>query len=329
VSNKVRVKVTFNTITPLWTGDAWGENSEIRPSSLLGSLRFWFAFYWKVIKSGKTEKLDNNGVPKENLRELETEKKNFRSLLIKYIKETNNFNEALDKTLDELGLSVPSRIFGCTGWKSRIQLMPQKHSTFQLNIDNIEFNFPKGVNSKFWIEKTLFNNKKVLNFFENVQVLLITSKYWWENYLKEFFDFFKNKLILVGGKNSFGFGFVNLQIGTTSVNNNSSSVKNIHNNVQVNKIENISYSGEKEILGYNFKYYLRKKERKEFRETNFGKQGEASKIYVSNLLKSDNNSIYLLALNNPFAGKEIPKKVLKKYKNWLNALIGGDSNGRF
>ena len=36
------VKVTFKTITPLWTGNAWRGCKEIRPSSILGSLRFWF-----------------------------------------------------------------------------------------------------------------------------------------------------------------------------------------------------------------------------------------------------------------------------------------------
>jgi CRISPR-associated protein Cmr1 len=40
--SKVEIKVQFETITPLWTGDAWMENNEIRPSSLIGSLRFWF-----------------------------------------------------------------------------------------------------------------------------------------------------------------------------------------------------------------------------------------------------------------------------------------------
>ena len=36
------ITLTLDTITPLWTGDAWGKNNEIRPSSIMGSLRFWF-----------------------------------------------------------------------------------------------------------------------------------------------------------------------------------------------------------------------------------------------------------------------------------------------
>ncbi|RTZ60487.1 MAG: hypothetical protein DSZ31_01930 [Gammaproteobacteria bacterium] len=39
---KIPVEVTFETITPLWTGNAWGEMNEIRPSALIGNLGFWF-----------------------------------------------------------------------------------------------------------------------------------------------------------------------------------------------------------------------------------------------------------------------------------------------
>ncbi|RUM90456.1 MAG: hypothetical protein DSZ26_03000 [Thermovibrio sp.] len=48
MGDRKKIEVTFKTITPLWTGDAWQENNKIKPSSLIGSLRFWFAFYWKV-----------------------------------------------------------------------------------------------------------------------------------------------------------------------------------------------------------------------------------------------------------------------------------------
>jgi CRISPR-associated protein Cmr1 len=39
---RIELKVKFETLTPLWTGNAWGQCMEIRPSSILGSLRFWF-----------------------------------------------------------------------------------------------------------------------------------------------------------------------------------------------------------------------------------------------------------------------------------------------
>jgi len=66
--SKVEIKVKFETITPLWTGDAWGENSTIRPSSIIGSLRFWFEVYNKICKN-EDFKGNNNGIPNEDLEE--------------------------------------------------------------------------------------------------------------------------------------------------------------------------------------------------------------------------------------------------------------------
>ena len=59
-----RVKIEFETITPLWTGDAWGENSEIKASSIMGAFRSAFAFYCKE-NNIPLSKLDRNGVVKE------------------------------------------------------------------------------------------------------------------------------------------------------------------------------------------------------------------------------------------------------------------------
>jgi CRISPR-associated protein Cmr1 len=38
----MEIAVKFETITPLYTGDAWQNCKEIKPSSIMGSLRFWF-----------------------------------------------------------------------------------------------------------------------------------------------------------------------------------------------------------------------------------------------------------------------------------------------
>jgi len=333
---KKEVLVKFKTITPLWTGDAWQNNREIRPSSLVGSLRFWFAFYWEIVKNGTTEKLDKSGVPKENLSELENPKENktFREILRKKIEEIDDFDEAIDETLDKLGLSVPSRIFGCTGWKSRIKIEIKDFEEEYIRFDELEFEFPLNtiqqngnqLSSDFWIRKSLFKNRtdNPLKFFKNVKIKLIATDYWWDKYLNDFFEYFKDKLILVGGKNSFGFGFVNL-----SLDNNQDKLVIFHsidNFLKIEKITNITYSGGKNILGFNFKYFLRKKENRNFRKNNFGEQGKSSKIYVSNLL--ENNSIYLLLLNNPFLEeREIPQHIFNKYVNWLKSLNGDNNNG--
>ncbi len=331
---KKEVTVTFKTITPLWTGDAWQNNREIRPSSLIGSLRFWFVFYWKIAKNGATEKLNENGIPKESLTELENPKTNktFRAILKSKIMESQNFDEAIDKTLAKLGLSVPSRIFGCTGWKSRIKLEIEGFEKENISFDNLEFEFPfnklqqngqiqKSLNTKFWIKKILFkdNISSSLKLFKNVKIKLITTDYWWDKYLKDFFEYFKDKLILVGGKNSFGFGFVNLSLDNSQ--NILNTFSSIDNYLKIEKVSSIYYKENNRVLGFNFKYFLRKKENKEFRQTNFGKQGRASKVYVSNLLEDNEKYIFLLVLNSPFdTTGDIPLNVINKYKNWLNEL---------
>ncbi len=328
------VRVKFNTVTPLWTGDAWQDNREIRPSSLIGSLRFWFAFYWEVMKDGKTERL-NNGVPNDNLKKLEKPKegKTFEKLLYKNIIETNNLNEAFDKTLEELGVPVPSRIFGCTGWKSRIGIEIKSFEEEELYFNSLNFDFPisriiyKGrqLNTRFWIRKILFKDREdiPIKLFKNIEIKILTTEYWWDKYLKDFFDFFKDKLILVGGKNSFGFGFVNLQYEDDGYNG---KFQSINNKLKIDKIT-LNYQEDRKVLGFNFKYYLRKMENRRYRKLNFGEKGKSSKIYVSNLSNDSNKYIYLLMLNNPFSNeREIPYSVFDGYRGWLLSLEG-ENNG--
>jgi len=97
------MQVQFETVTPIWTGDAWGENSEIKPSSIMGSLRFWFEVYCHFAGIEVKEK----------------EELNYKKFIEKR-KENPTQDEF--EILQELGLTLPSQIFGCTGWKSRIEI---------------------------------------------------------------------------------------------------------------------------------------------------------------------------------------------------------------
>ena len=108
------IKVTFETITPLYTGDAWQEFKEIRPSSLIGSLRFWFEVicYFGGIcsekdfdkKKGRFEKDIKNDEIKKRL-----------------LKHGTDFWGQIE-ALKELEIPLPAIIFGTTGWKSLIEI---------------------------------------------------------------------------------------------------------------------------------------------------------------------------------------------------------------
>ncbi len=115
--SKKEVLVKFQTITPLWTGDAWQNNSEIRPSSLIGSLRFWFEVICYF--SGICNKKDfNNG-----RFEKEVNRKDFKNCLLK---KGNSF-EAKIECLLEQGIPLPSIIFGATNCKSLIEIKEIKY----------------------------------------------------------------------------------------------------------------------------------------------------------------------------------------------------------
>jgi len=321
---KIPVEVTFETITPLWTGDAWGENEEVKPSSILGALRFWFAFYWKVVKDEKTEPLNDIGVPHEVLTELEnpSEEKTFKKLFKKYLLEDGlEYDEAIDKTLETLGLSVPSRIFGCTGWKGRLQLDIADYYIKKISLSEIDTNYL--INGKFWIKKVLFHDRNSIKVFENIKLILKVPKYWWNNYLKDFFEFYKDKIILIGGKKAFGLGFINISLQPNQHFKQFPNFNSYGNSLIIKEVP-ISYKGKKEVLGYNFRYFLRRHTKRQFRENNFGKQGKASKIYISNLLRSqrDNPFIFMVVLNSPFKDfkdKEIPFNLIKYYINLLKS----------
>jgi len=332
------IKVTFETITPLYTGDAWQENTKIRPSSLMGSLRFWFAVYWKAVKNGKTENLNNNNVVSDSLKELENPKidRTLNQILKSHLKNNNDdksFDEMVDQSLEELGLSVPSRLFGCTGWKSRIAIKIDSYEEIKVKFNELDFTFPINdstkFNTEFWIKQNLVQNyNSEIILFKNIKLLIRTTEYWWKKYLSDFVDFYKDKLILIGGKLSFGFGFVNIKVEGDKKEENRNII-GYDNIIRIHKIEKIKYNNQKNVLGYNFKYFLRKSENWRFRKGNFGEQKTASRIYVSNLLKGDNNSVYLINFNNPFdVNKPLEEKIFNEYNELLSKFTEdrGDLN---
>lgn len=98
--------IVLETVTPLWTGDAWTECKEIKPQSFLGALRFWFEVYCYAvgIKVGdyRTEKINAKEIAEE-----------VEGLVKRGIPVT----QARRKALSEKKISLPSQIFGCNGYK--------------------------------------------------------------------------------------------------------------------------------------------------------------------------------------------------------------------
>ncbi|NOX20517.1 MAG: hypothetical protein GXO99_04555, partial [Nitrospirae bacterium] len=111
---KVEVKVKFETITPLWTGDAWMENREIRPSAILGSLRFWFEVICYF--SGIVNEIDFD--KNKGRFEKEVKQNEFRDFFKTH---GSTFKCKIDALLKQ-GIPVSAIVFGTTGWGSLIKI---------------------------------------------------------------------------------------------------------------------------------------------------------------------------------------------------------------
>ena len=282
-----QIKVKFETITPIWTGDAWGENSEIRPSSIMGSLRFWFEVYCHF-----------SGIEVKEKEEL-----NYKKFIEKR-KENPTKDEF--EILQELGITLSSQIFGCTGWKSRIEIEKIENNieTFELENDNIDYNFlfNEDNNTKWWSNKLLFNEKDKITLFKSFDISFNITSNFALNEFKKFLKFYQNKPILIGGKKAFGLGFVKLK---TDI-----DLKDVKINIKNNDYiiwDKVEISNNKKILGYNIKYFLRQKEDKKYRVKNFGKMAQASNYYFSCIV---DNECYIIS----FFGN---RNILNKYKSFL------------
>jgi len=137
--SKSEIDVTFQTITPLLTGDAWMENHEIRPSSLIGSLRFWFeviCYFGGICSERDFDK--EKGRFEKDIKNDEIKKR-----LLKYGTDFDGRIEALK----ELEVPLPAIIFGTTGWKSLIEIKSIRY------LDDYCFGNKLNLPTKFCISK--------------------------------------------------------------------------------------------------------------------------------------------------------------------------------
>jgi len=279
------MQVQFETVTPIWTGDAWGENSEIKPSSVMGSLRFWFEVYCHFAGIEVKEK----------------EELNYKKFIEKR-KENPTKDEF--EILQELGITLPSQIFGCTGWKSRIKIKKIENiKTFELKKNSIDYNFlfDKDNNTKWWSNKLLFDKKDKITLFKSFDISFNITSNSALNEFKKFLKFYQDKPILIGSKKAFGLGFVKLK---TDI-----DLEDIKINIKNKDYiiwDKVKISNNKKVLGYNIKYFLRQKENKKFRVKNFGKMAQASNYYFSCIV---DNECYIISFGN--------RNILNKYKSFL------------
>ncbi|HDP67993.1 MAG TPA: type III-B CRISPR module RAMP protein Cmr1 [Candidatus Marinimicrobia bacterium] len=181
----IKKEVQFETITPLFTGDVKREMTEIKPASIMGSLRFWFEVICHFSGRFNTEKYSKE----------EFDYNKYERLVEK------NPSAADDEICEQLQLSPVARYFGCTGWKSKIGF-----EKIYLGKDENKFIYPQNkklVSGKNWyLPNRYFEGKFTVVFTtESTEIA--------ENILWPLLNFIQEYGFL-GVKNNIGFGRVRI-----------------------------------------------------------------------------------------------------------------------
>lgn len=134
-----KIILKCETITPLFTGDCNQEMTEIKPASIMGSLRFWFDVICHFSGEFNNKKYLKN----------EFDAKKYSSFI-------KNKPDATDEDIQkyiqkELCLSPTAFYFGCTGWKSQIGIE---------KIEKIYKSTPAEIGKKDFTSSELVDSKK-------------------------------------------------------------------------------------------------------------------------------------------------------------------------
>lgn len=97
------MKITIQTLTPLWTGGVGGTMDRVHETGLIGSLRWWYEAIVRGLGVGVCDPTSDN--PDHRCQ--------FDS---KAYEKTKNVEDGL------AGVCPVCRLFGCTGWKRRFEL---------------------------------------------------------------------------------------------------------------------------------------------------------------------------------------------------------------
>ena len=197
------MKINLETITPLWTGDAWRKNTEIKPQSIMGALRFWFEVYCHAV-----------GIPVNNYEDERVEYGKFQRSLKSKLEKEIDLDEAEDTALAEQDISLPSRLFGCTGWKGSIAVKSIKAQRDRNFNDYVQGEFRVSGHNTGW-----YFPRKSDWFFGSLQITLISHQTTITNIIIPLLNFVQ-RYGLVGGKNNLGYGKVKFTIDGEDIEEN-------------------------------------------------------------------------------------------------------------
>ncbi|MEG6567562.1 RAMP superfamily CRISPR-associated protein [Thermoanaerobacterium saccharolyticum] len=223
---KINIKV--ETVAPLYTGNAFGNMSEIEPQSIIGSLRFWFETYLKAAKIDIDYDYKSGEVNAED----------YRKSILKFVNNGMSLKNAKIKSMSKL--QWPSLIFGCNGLKGLIEIDKINFNSSDIgNALNLPFAIYKKKNEQNFIEiKTKRDHDKIKqdlsqkHEIRNYHFWYFPNKYFvgtfdvifkiedndtTEKIFYPLLNFIENYGYL-GGKNNLGFGRVKFSLENKTLN---------------------------------------------------------------------------------------------------------------
>lgn len=231
-----KIKIKVETVTPLYTGNAFGNMSEIEPQSIIGSLRFWFGTYLKAAKLNSNFDYTSEEFNAED----------YKVDILKFINNEMSLKNAKIKSISKLQL--PSLIFGCNGLKGLIEI--DKINFDKNNIKNHYFSNQLKIQIGSRISKWYLPNKYFVGTFD--VIFKIEDNDTTEKIFYPLLNFIENYGYL-GGKNNLGFGRVKFSLENKTLNSfddfdfsdytNYNNLSNIGNAVKkVGKIEDLYFA---------------------------------------------------------------------------------------
>jgi len=202
----------MKTQTPIYTGDAFGKSNVLKPQPILGSLRFWLEVFCyaagELNINCKNEKVDRDELFKKVNNIIEEQ-------------EVSLF-EAKKNALKELGVSIPSQVFGCNGWEGFVKIN-------EINFCKKQIRLPKAIyknknKSDGWNEIYPGDNRTIDKKKEHVWYFPVSSLFGEAKIKLELADekigddiifpllSFIQKYGFFGGRNNLGFGRVKFNL---------------------------------------------------------------------------------------------------------------------
>ncbi len=182
------VHVQVETITPLYTGNAYGNMGGIKPQSIIGSLRFWFETYLLAMNKDR-------GDADVNVKE-------FREKIIEYTvnKKFSLEGATIKARQEQKTFSLSSYLFGCTGLKGLIEIKKMEDVSSMPYNENTVVEVEQ---SKWYLPKKHYEESFSITFSV-------------ENSIKEkiFFPLlhFIQKYGYIGAKDNLGYGRVKFEV---------------------------------------------------------------------------------------------------------------------